>query len=111
MTGWERGPVSRLRGFSMAQLPPLPTSWGKIGMPSVEDFGGDEIVQFASLPPNADRIHRGERVRARRPPLDDRCGQPVGPGNRPGDARFRQEHPQSGAPPMADRWITESERG
>jgi Na+(H+)/acetate symporter ActP len=40
---------SHLVGSSIAQLPLWVSSWGKIGMVSIEDINGDGIVQLAEL--------------------------------------------------------------
>lgn len=47
---------SHLVGSSMAQLPLWVTSWGKIGMVSIEDINGDGILQLAELSLNPDVI-------------------------------------------------------
>ncbi|HNC51118.1 MAG TPA: cation acetate symporter [Accumulibacter sp.] len=47
---------SHLVGSSMAQLPVWVSSWGKIGMVSIEDINNDGILQLAELSFNPDVI-------------------------------------------------------
>ena len=47
---------SHLVGSSMDQLPLWVSSWGKIGMVSIEDINGDGILQLAELSLNPDVI-------------------------------------------------------
>ena len=47
---------SSLIGSSIAQLPLWVSSWGKIGMVSIEDINGDGILQLAELALNPDVI-------------------------------------------------------
>ncbi|MBL8395172.1 MAG: VC_2705 family sodium/solute symporter [Candidatus Accumulibacter sp.] len=47
---------SSLVGSSLAQLPLWVSSWGKIGMVSIEDINGDGLVQLAELALNPDVI-------------------------------------------------------
>ena len=47
---------SHLVGSPIAQLPPWVSSWGKIGMVSIEDINADGIVQLAELVLNPDVI-------------------------------------------------------
>jgi cation/acetate symporter len=47
---------SSLVGSSIAQLPLWVSSWGKIGMVSIEDINGDGILQLAELALNPDVI-------------------------------------------------------